>query len=720
MAKMSNRRRVAIIGPTLVAASAIGAVLSSDIATASGVSMTVLAAYLALEALVFWGGGGTVPSAQGADSLAVQVSSMAREMAVTSGINSPTPIPIPWRTADDDLFEDWSGISAMAAGWPGASRAGWAAAPWQPPGAGTELIQVLEKVPTVRLVVLGESGAGKTALLWFLVQSLLQRRKAGIQLAGKPCPVPVLVPLASWDPADEKGLRSWLLARMAIDYPMLASPAPSLEGHTLGQELLADGSILPILDGFDEIPEGNRAKAIERINNEILQPGDQLVLSSRTAEYREAIRASPKKLTGTAGIELGTLRVADVREYIRRDISSHPDQASRWHPVFAALDDPAEAVTQAFQTPLMVRMACDIYNLRADLPGPPPDPAVLCRYRRRGQVEEHLLGAFIPAAYRHNAEHPCPWSPEQAENYLSYLAYHLEYQLNGAKDLAWWQLARRSPAPAGRLRWSRAALRAKWPLLVMFALVNGTAFGVLLGGLFGALSGLAFALLIGVTCGVVAAVAVTLVGVPVDVTKASSPDDVLSGDRGVFLRWLVTAPLTGLLLGLIIRLIYRPDAYLVIAPTVGWLLPAPVIGLIIALLLKPGSGVWHRARIGLLATSAVWLAGYLVNTPMSALIDAAQRGLTGHDRPGLTAGILVGLVAGLTMGLFLGYSHSAWGAYTLARCRMALRKSRYRAPWQLMPFLRDAHQHREVLRQAGAYYQFRHRRLQQHLARRLA
>ncbi|MGY5126896.1 hypothetical protein [Streptomyces nigrescens] len=39
-----------------------------------------------------------------------------------------------------------------------------------------------------------------------------------------------------------------------------------------------------------------------------------------------------------------------------------------------------------------------------------------------------------------------------------------------------------------------------------------------------------------------------------------------------------------------------------------------------------------------------------------------------------------------------------------------------RLPWTVSAFLRDAHR-RGVLRQAGAVYQFRHARLQEHLAR---
>lgn len=69
-----------------------------------------------------------------------------------------------------------------------------------------KLAQVLDRVPTRRLVVLGEPGAGKTMLLVRLVLDLLTRRAPGDS-------VPVLVSLASWNPV-EQDLYTWLGGRL--------------------------------------------------------------------------------------------------------------------------------------------------------------------------------------------------------------------------------------------------------------------------------------------------------------------------------------------------------------------------------------------------------------------------------------------------------------------------------------------------------------------------
>ncbi len=71
------------------------------------------------------------------------------------------------------------------------------------------------------------------------------------------------------------------------------------------------------------------------------------------------------------------------------------------------------------------------------------------------------------------------------------------------------------------------------------------------------------------------------------------------------------------------------------------------------------------------------------------------------------------VVIGLMIGLPIATRQTEWGPFTVARCWLALRG---RLPWRLMRFLADAHQHRGVLRAAGAVYQFRHVELQRHLA----
>ncbi|MFI9240314.1 hypothetical protein [Streptomyces sp. NPDC053079] len=54
----------------------------------------------------------------------------------------------------------------------------------------------------------------------------------------------------------------------------------------------------------------------------------------------------------------------------------------------------------------------------------------------------------------------------------------------------------------------------------------------------------------------------------------------------------------------------------------------------------------------------------------------------------------------------------AWPQYTAARALLTLQGM---LPWRLQPFMADAHRI-GILRQVGALYQFRHARLQHHLA----
>lgn len=75
---------------------------------------------------------------------------------------------------------------------------------------------------------------------------------------------------------------------------------------------------------------------------------------------------------------------------------------------------------------------------------------------------------------------------------------------------------------------------------------------------------------------------------------------------------------------------------------------------------------------------------------------------------------MFGLLSTLAGGLGFLLSLTAWGQWvTLARIWLPLTG---RMPWRVMTFLEDAHR-RGVLRQAGAFHQFRHAQLQDHFAR---
>ncbi len=99
----------------------------------------------------------------------------------------------------------------------------------------------------------------------------------------------------------------------------------------------------------------------------------------------------------------------------------------------------------------------------------------------------------------------------------------------------------------------------------------------------------------------------------------------------------------------------------------------------------------------------------------TGVIAAALLGPAGFDvvwTP--VTGLALGLVGGIGGGMAYVLSLTAWGQWVVfARVWLPLTG---RLPWALPAFLRDAYR-RGVLRRAGAVYQFRHARLQDHLAR---
>ena len=76
--------------------------------------------------------------------------------------------------------------------------------------------------------------------------------------------------------------------------------------------------------------------------------------------------------------------------------------------------------------------------------------------------------------------------------------------------------------------------------------------------------------------------------------------------------------------------------------------------------------------------------------------------------------ILDGAVGGLAGALAYVFAFTAWGQWiVLARIWLPLTG---KLPWAMTAFLADAYES-GVLRQAGAAYQFRHARLQDHLGK---
>ena len=307
-------------------------------------------------------------------------------------------------------------------------------------------------------------------------------------------PVPVFVPLTTWDP-DHEGLRPWLEKSLAIDYPPLARPFSADENsRSVLESLLDERLIVPVLDGLDEMPDDLQHKAIVKINEamDTAECPRQLLLTCRTDEFAKAVgqHGHSYKLEGAAAVRLCDLSPQQVARYL-----SDSGKDARWAGVVKQLGQETP-VGRVLRTPLAVSLAVAIYNphlderpARKESAGPQApdghshserfrlaDPAELADRRARAapqevsfeyhfkglrdpgelcdskrfptctHIEDHLFDAFIPAAYRRSKG----WTDKQARKWLTIIA---DYMTNrGTTALEWWdlkkELAPRSLVPA--------------------------------------------------------------------------------------------------------------------------------------------------------------------------------------------------------------------------------------------------------------------------------
>ncbi|MFD8496666.1 NACHT domain-containing protein [Amycolatopsis sp. NPDC059657] len=658
-----------------------------------------------------------------ADELARVVGGRWQREEEQRRIHDPFPLPVRWQPVAALLTDHDDNIGRVPAGA--------AAVPLNLTGSLDEIDGTYRRIPSQRLVVLGRAGSGKTVLTLRFVLDYLRTRTPGE-------PVPVVFSLGSWDPTAST-LRDWLTAQLLRDYPGLTKRAP---GHpTLAAALVEAGHILPVLDGFDELAAGLHGPALEALNATTLP----LLLTSRPDEYAGAVAATDV-LTGAAGIELIDLTPEDLANYLPRTTRRNAGGGTVWDPVLTELrEDRAADLAAVLTTPLMVVLARTVYS---DTPG--QDPAVLLdttRFPGREALEDHLLGSFVPTVYRQQpgaAASRRTWAADRAQRWLGYLARHLD-RLE-TRDLAWWQLgnslSRSSRILTVVLVATVTTALFDWLFFLPVDMINfGAAFGLragLIDGLFiGPVVGLGFGLVYGL---------MVVVGGTVFEPSRMRVRLFGRGDRGSGrARRFVLRFGAGMLGGFVVGLGYGPATMLArllmfgFPPELGEVMEGAAVnmittGLIFGLAAGPVFGLAAAVEApldlnavtspaGLIAANrATVIRQLLLLVPLLVvailvagwLVVGALQGVLGELIWTFSGGLLIGAVGGLGAGFAYAFAFTAWGQWViLARIWLPLTG---KLPWAMLAFLEDAYQ-RGVLRQAGAVYQFRHARLQDHLSR---
>ncbi|MGW4695672.1 NACHT domain-containing protein [Kitasatospora cineracea] len=564
--------------------------------------------------------------------LAGLVGGQWRAEAAARGLFGPLPLPVPWRT--ELRLADHPELTGDR---PATVHTGPA-----------EIAEMFLALPERRLVVLGGAGSGKTSLAVLLLLRLIDR-------LGPEDPVPVLVPLASWEPGKQP-LREWLAERLTKDYPTVPVA-----------RLLAERRLLPVLDGFDELPPEHQADALRALNRS-LAPGNPLVLTSRAEEYRRAAGQS-RVLHASTALRSRPIPAAGVGEALRHHAG--PQQLDRWQPVLDEIArHPTGPVARALANPLLLSLAREVHGR------PGADPADLLRFPDRESLTHHLLDRLVPTLAPH------------AARTLGGLAAHDE------PDLAWWRLYWRLTRPVMARRWSRfLAVLLFLAACAVIALGDRSAHPVL-----SAAATVASGALLGLASGGYESWA-----------RARRPSPQSPRTRAVRTAALVLGCPALVLAALPVRH-WVPGS----ARALGTASTALLLGWLAVLLLLAGRA-WFRR-------TARAVSAERLSSPAAALRGGRRRALA----VGAAAGwawcelLSVGpdpeppwqaLGTGLSSATAVVLA-SQWGAYTLARLVLA---AAGRLPLRYAAFLAEAHR-RGILRQAGSVYQFRHESLRERLA----
>jgi hypothetical protein len=518
-----------------------------------------------------------------------------------------------------------------------------------------DIANLFLELPDPRLIIMGEAGSGKTHLSRQLVRDLLARRRTDDAI-----PVPVPIPVSGWNPRTDT-LASWFARFLRTAYG-IAAP--------LATELVTAGTVLPVIDGLDELPAEMRAAAAAQLGRGGIA-GRPVVVTCRPQNQVQL--PTERFFRDAFTVELQPLHPGEVADYF---VTLDGPVGDRWRAVARALrSNPQGPLGTLLATPLMVMLVTTAYATQGD-------PTELLDHDRfatevdlETQIVDRSVGA-VAAAGRHDGP-----GPAQSQRYwLVCLATMLT--ATGRTEFAWWHLAALAPSRVwnGWLRWL---------------------------GLGGAIT------LSGILARdwrVVATAAAVVAMVMGSSLLARFPTPVsVAWPRGRVTWALLRDVAAGLLIG----------ATLAILSSAGLSLPVTtdaILAKITTLALLGGAGmallsISRHDAVGNTTSSQSKQSADRFAATVRATVVALFAGSS--YQVWLTPGGWVGAgVLATAVFVVVLLDGSAWGQYTLARTWLAMRDQ---LPWRLDRFLREA-KHAGVLRESDGRYEFRSALLRDRLA----
>ncbi|WP_062650279.1 hypothetical protein [Streptomyces maremycinicus] len=629
----------------------------------------------------------------------------------------PAPLPVRWRVTHRKVTDRVAGATAEGRRARFTPLPGLSAVTREQLRRGgglTELHAAYGGLASGRILLVGPPAAGKSAAAALLLLDALRHRAAAAPQDRACIPVPVLLTLDGWDPSRESPTK-WAADQLARRYTLFQDRG----GREQARRLLESGRVALFLDGLDEIGGKLRNAMVSALE----QAPFRLILISRAKEA--VLTAKRGGLGGAVALEILPLTPPDAAEYLLDRFREQPPPAWRAFTEHL-LHEPGGAVAEALTSPLAVTLVRDVYahDLHVD------ELLDKRRFATREAVEDHLLDRVVAAAYTPRPEDSPRWSAETAERTLRYIARRLGQ--DDSYDLPWWHIPGWAhPRPRALAVWAAVTVLCGVPSIVLAWMLTHSVYAWLIG-IPSALVG-----------GWAAADRFTELSHPQRLRSTQWRQTLESaGWRDIFTRgavlsgvveWLTTGTFATLASPLLPG-DHTPPVWLCYLTT----LPLGFTGVLVTgrgyrivagtPFLSAGAGAWYddvrefHNRPAVAETRSIgpreaWRHHLGTRLVLGLLTGLAAALLTAPLLAwwvGLGTGLASGVSAALVVGAMTGPVSNLAVATALTAVQLSAEEG---TPVHLMSFLEDARR-RNLLRTSGPVYQFRHARLQKHLASR--
>ncbi|WP_435211452.1 NACHT domain-containing protein [Streptomyces sp. bgisy034] len=266
-----------------------------------------------------------------------------------------------------------------------------------------------------RLIITGAAGGGKTVLALQLMLRLLEDRRPGE-------PVPVRLSLSGFDLTTQT-LEEWITERLVRDFRLKPRAA---------RALVVGRKVVPVLDGLDEMdpeeephrttrPATRAAAALQAMNTYLDGTGlGQLIVTCRSTAY-EVLEAGERWAQDAARITIRPITAEVAWDFL----AARTGGMDLWEPVMEAIaQEPEGPLARALATPWYLTVAATVYqpSHRGGIPGIAPSELLDPELTTETAIRDHLLRLLVPAA---TSTARGPYTTDQVQAWLGVLAVYL-------------------------------------------------------------------------------------------------------------------------------------------------------------------------------------------------------------------------------------------------------------------------------------------------------